>query len=249
MHSIIDRARKGNSDAMTELFNTYKSKVYFLCASLLGDNKVTNNTVIAVFNDALEEIFNGRIDNETQYRDYLYKKAASFCWQAVKHELDVFKVKDVSNIARVYQDADSMNLKGETIDVVLNNQPKFHKFICMLYYIFEFDKYEISNITHVDSDSIGIIIDSDEIQINKIVRIIEEKTSTNIHLTADEFHKEVRQRAEKKRVPMVIDKAISQDIENISIVLCEKKKRKGIRFAVIASCLVIIIGSITKFLN
>ena len=79
MTPLIKKAHKGNRDAMTELYQSNKHYVFYLCSLLLCDPKAADNACVHVFKNAWDYLLDGKIETEQEFTDFVVKKAVNHC--------------------------------------------------------------------------------------------------------------------------------------------------------------------------
>ena len=133
MSTILEKACKGNSDAIKSLCEANKKEIMLLCDSLLCDDAAVGKAVTFVFKSAWETLTAGELKSEEELRRFLRRKAVNYCRVWVnKQDSKAFRSPANKNFANVEYHAEKMCIEGENVDVVLKNLPVFFRFFKFL---------------------------------------------------------------------------------------------------------------------
>lgn len=79
MKTLIQKIKKGKIAAMRVLYNSNKSKVWFLCQKVLFDQKEADNATVFVLKKAWEEIIPSRISTVEEFSIFVIQRAVTYC--------------------------------------------------------------------------------------------------------------------------------------------------------------------------
>ena len=133
MTPLIKKAHKGNRDAMTELYQSNKHYVFYLCSLLLCDPKAADNACVHVFKNAWDYLLDGKIETEQEFSDFVVKKAVNHCKNKfTKSNNKAFKIPMNKNFGATQYSKDSVVTNGSACNQILANLPPLHRFIYVL---------------------------------------------------------------------------------------------------------------------
>ncbi len=127
--TLIQKAQKGDVQAMTELFDSNKSTIWFLCRMLLQNEIEADRAVIYVFNRTWGEIIDGRITSEEELSSFATQRAVTYCkGKMYKQNKKAFRIPANCNFIHTY-DEGSMKFHGDLYEIILSNLPVFQRFL------------------------------------------------------------------------------------------------------------------------
>ncbi len=248
MQDRIRKALKGNQEIMLSLYDEHKEAVWSLCCALLLEEKEADHATAHVFKKMLEELAAGRISNEGEFTRLTIRKAVMECKAlAVKKSNRSFRVPRNTDFAATVYDPAKMDLTGTMSQIVLKNLPTFHRFIYVLNTVCEYSADQISRIFATNVRAIENALDSEQVNVDKIVTVARRKKGELPGYTTQELHSDLL-RGVSMGVPASVDAAVKQSTRSICEPIVKARRQKGniilgatgIVAAVIVICLVVL---------
>jgi len=233
MQTLIQKAQKGDVSAMMELFDTNKSKVYFLCRTLLQNEKEADRAAIFVFSRAWEEIADGRIATEEEFCTFVTRRAVTYCKVKVsRQDKRAFRIPANCNFIHMY-DAGSMNFHGDLYKIIILNLPVFQRFLYVIHTVAGYSEDELAKLFGIKVKIVKKALDEEAVNVSRIVALTEKYLKMKVNMDADMFHETIRRKASEAPVPEKIKKTVEKDIKNVCLPIQKKQKIKQIRLLAI----------------
>ncbi len=244
MSTILEKACKGNSDAIKSLYEANKKEIMLLCDSLLCDDAAVGKAVTFVFKSAWETLTAGQLKSEEELRRFLRRKAVNYCRVWVnKQDSKAFRSPANKNFANVEYHAEKMCIEGENVDVVLKNLPVFHRFVYVLHAFAWFDEAQMAKLMNVSEDLIGMALEAENVNISRIMSAVGRGENS---YGVSGLKEDLLAKRESVEIPEAVAKRVDADIETVCRPFAEKARKKTIRVAVIAvaACLIVAVAGV-----
>lgn len=224
--TLIQKAQKGDVQAMTELFDANKSTVWFLCRELLRNEEEAGRAAIYVFNRAVEEVAEGRIAGEAEFSAFTVQKAAAYCKNKVyRQNKRAFRTPENCNFIHNY-DAGSMQFCGEPYEVILSNLPVFQRFLYVIHTVAGYSEDELAGLFHIKPKIISKALGDEAANVSRIVSLAEKHKGAGMSMDAESFHETVAREASECQVPENVGEAVKEVIRKACLPLQKKQKKK-----------------------
>lgn len=246
MPTIIEKARKGNADAMNMLYNANKTDVMFLCKALLLDDNAASNAVSRIFKSMWELLISGQISTEEEFSATAIRKSATYCKTYLsKKNSKAFRVPANRNFTGIIGDTAKMMFSGDVCNIILQNLPPLQRFVYVLSTSFHYNTAQLAKLFNTNEDTIRSALEAENACLVRIVSAASDKMKMGINLSVDAFHDTLL--AKKKiEIPKTVDSTVLIGIDNICEPIRRKEKKKVIRISAITGavvlCICLIVG-------
>ena len=242
MTPFIKKAYKGNRDAMTELYQSNKHYVYYLCNLLLCDTKAADNACVHVFKNAWDYLLDGKIETEQDFTDFVVRKAVSHCKNKFsKSNNKAFKIPMNKNFGATQYSKDSVVTTGSAEEQILASLPPLHRFIYVLSSIGEWSEEEIAELLHTKPDVIKAALDAEQTNLDRLTYAIKQKTDEDASISVQEFHTLLVDGIAAIQIPHAIDIVIILAIDAIADPIAEKAKKKMMKIGLTSIVSIILV--------
>ena len=242
MTPLIKKAHKGNRDAMTELYQSNKHYVFYLCSLLLCDPKAADNACVHVFKNAWDYLLDGKIETEQEFTDFVVKKAVNHCKNKfTKSNNKAFKIPMNKNFGATQYSKDGIVTNGNACDQILANLPPLHRFIYVLSSVGEWSEEEIAELLHTKPDVIKAALDAEQINLDRLTSAINQKTGEKTGLSVDEFHALLADAMVASQIPHAVDTVVIMAIDAIADPIAEKAKKKMMKIGLTSIVSIILV--------
>ena len=242
MTPLVKKAHRGNRDAMTELYQSNKNYVFYLCNLLLCDPKAADNACAYVFKNAWDYILDGKIETEKDFTDYVVKKAVSHCKNKfAKSNNKAFKIPMNKNFGATQYASESVVTEGELHEQLLASLPPLHRFIYVLHSIGEWSEEEIAELIHTKPDVIKAALDAEQMNLDRIAQVIKQKTGKESSISKEEFHSLLVEGMMTSVVPNAINTVAILAIDAIADPIAEKAKKKMMKIGLTSIVSIILV--------
>lgn len=236
MLTLIQRALRGQADAMTELYQNNKKQVFYLCCALLGNTIEADRATTHVFKSSWEVLLSGKIENESDFTDTVIRKTVNYCKSKVsKNDQKLFRIPQNKNFAGTQYSSDRIVTDGDACDQVLNNLPVLHRFIYVCSALAGWSEDDISSLIHSNKETVRLALAAEETNISKILSCISQKTGEKATLSSDEFHKLLVKNSNNATVAKAVDSVVLLGIDSIAAPIAAKRKKKMITVSSVAT--------------
>lgn len=245
--TIIEKAHKGNLEAMKTLCDKNVKEVLNLCQLLLCDEAVAQSATTKLFKVTLENTASGYITSEEEFHDSIITKTVSFCkTYALKKSSKAFGMPKNQNFSAITYNADKMSFDGEPYEVILKNLPTLHRFIYVLHTVLEYSDTQIAELLKINKYAVSAALAAESTNVMRILLIMSETTKKTASMTADEFNEAITESKYEVTVPDSLDEAINEEIDKACepiIKEAKRKKRKEVYITLISIvCVILIFG-------
>lgn len=141
------QAQKGDSQAFTELVETYQKPVYNLCYRMLGNAEDAEDAAQETFLRAYRSI--RRYDNSRAFSTWLLSIAAHYCIDQIRRQrmpivsIDELPVPDVPDLSPGMDSKLSLKEDQLRIRAILNKLDPVDRAAVVMYYWYDFSYEEI----------------------------------------------------------------------------------------------------------
>ncbi len=242
MTPLIKKAHKGNRDAMTELYQSNKHYVYYLCNVLLCDPKVADNACVHIFKNAWNYLLDGKIESEQDFTDYVVKKAVNHCKNKfTKSNNKAFKIPMNKNFSATQYSKDSVITSGNVCDQILANLPPLHRFIYVMSSVGEWSEEEIAELLHTKPDVIKAALDAEQVNLDRLTYAISQKTGEKAGISTEEFHALLTDKMATSQISHAVDAVVILAIDTIADPIAEKEKKKMVKIGLTSIVSIILV--------
>ena len=227
--TLIQKAQKGDVQAMTELFDENKSTVWFLCRILLQNETEADRAAIYVFNRTWSEIVNGRITSEEEVSSFVTRRAVTYCKGKVyKQNKKAFRVPANCNFIHTYE-AGSMKFHGDLYEIILSNLPVFQRFLYVIHAIAGYSEEELAKLFVVKAKIVKKALEDEEANVLRIVAITEKSLKMKEDMDVAIFHETIARKALEVQVSEQVEEAAKQDIKEVCLPIQKERKKRQLQ--------------------
>lgn len=240
MSTMIENAIKGQRSAMQYLYENNKQKVYYLAKSLLSDEAQAAEAVTWVFREMWMRMALEKIAAEEDFSREAVRKAVSYCKRKVTNQnAKAFRVPQNKNFL-LTPGSDLAGREEPVTEVVLGQFTELQRFILVLRVSGKYSQEEMAQLFRLDQKIIGIALEAEKINVEKILQAAESKEAGSHAELVDLLVKKVSD----VKVPAKADEQAAVVIDGIAGPLEQKKRRQTILAGVVAAavCLGVILG-------
>lgn len=242
MSTVMEKACKGNPDAMKSLYEANKNEIMLLCESLLCDGAAAGKAAAFVFKSVWETLIAGQLRSEEEVQRFLRRKAVNYCRVRVtKQDSKAFRSPANKNFANVVYQPEEMYTEGENVDVVLKNLPVFHRFVYVLHAFAWFDASQIAKLMNVREELIGTALEAEGVNISRIMSALGRGQGS---YGVTQLKEDLLAKKEHMEIPEAAAARVNADIETVCRPLMEKARKKTIRVIVIAVAVCLIAAAV-----
>lgn len=245
MSTIIEKARKADSEALKTLYHTNKGHILALCQSLLNDTTGAESVMLNVFKRSWNALVEGRFDSEDEFVSALEGKAINTCKNRVlRHNNKAFRLPQNSNFSNTVYLPDKMDISGTPVDVVLANLPELHRFVYVLRVLTSLSDKDIGKLLNISPESVKSAVAAEELNIAKITASATEKLGKTISITVDEFHGALLKKKEQVVVSNSGNSIAMLSIDSVCEPIRAKARKKTLRITAVCLVMLLVIGII-----
>ncbi len=241
MQDLIQKAVKGDIQAMTALYDSNKSMVQCICQTLLLDEVEAEKSTAYVFKNTMRDLTYGQIDSEEKYTRLVMRQAFMNCKaKTLGASSRAFRTPINTNFTAFPCSPEDMDLDGTSVQIVLNNLPPFHRFIYVMDAIGGYTQEEIARTFNTTAKVIDRALDAENANIQRILTAARKKKDTPL-LDKAAFQEKLLEDTQSTHVSESADSAISQHIRKICapIQKHEQKKKNWIKAGIVAVILLL----------
>ncbi len=227
--TLIQKAQKGDVQAMTELFDSNKSTIWFLCRMLLQNETEADRAAIYVFNRTWGEIIDGRITSEEELSSFATQRAVTYCkGKMYKQNKKAFRIPANCNFIHTY-DEGSMKFHGDLYEIILSNLPVFQRFLYVTHTVAGYSEEELAKIFDIKAKIVKKALEDETANVSRIVALTERHLKMKGNMDIDIFHETIVRKALEFPISENAEEAAKQDIKNVCLPIQKKRKRKQFR--------------------
>lgn len=243
MPTLIQKAQKGNRDAMTQLYQNNKQRILYLCNVLLCDPTAADNACVQVFKNSWDYLLNGNISSEKEFTDFIVKKAVNHCKNKLtKKNSKAFRIPMSKNFAGTQYTTANVSVAGDACDQILASLPIIHRFIYVTNTLAEWSEDEIATLIHSNTETVRMALEAEETNISRILACISKKTGENAVLSVEKFHQLLLEGESSCIATNAVDTTVIFAIDSIAKPIEAKVKKKMTMTTIIAavSCILVV---------
>lgn len=244
MRTVIEKAKKGNRLALTQLYEENKQYVEQLCCLLLCDIKAADKAVVKTFEDVFSNLVSKR-SNEDDIRALLTKKAVNACRSTILHKnKKAFNIPIGKNFAGTVYDPKKILTDGDACDQILANLPPLHRFIYVLHAVAELSDQKIAEFLNVSLENVSDALDAEEANVNRITLCIRQKTSEQTEISVDMLAQLMIAQEHRVSTSKGVDSVVLNAIDKIVTPIEQQAKKRNMTIITIAVACLLVIGLI-----
>lgn len=244
MDTIIQKAAKGNRTALTQLYESNKQEVYFLCRSLLRDGTDALPAAKWALNSALVAVNIGEVQTEDAFFAYAVKQSVSYCKKNItKKDARAFKLPPQKNFRISHVNDRYIDPEADMIDNYINCLPAAQRFALVLRLTGAMDEKQIARAIGLDVTSAALLKEAESENLGKVYRALQEKGISGVAPTTEILAMAFDDATSQTHIPDELEKYISDYINSVAAPIEEaaKSKRKVYYIATAAIIVVAII--------
>ncbi len=249
MQDIIKKCAKGDTAAMEALYNSSKSLVQGICQMLLLDEQEANKSTAYVFKNVLRDLTYGQVDSEEKFTRLATRQAIMNCKaKTLSASSRAFRTPVSTNFMAFPCDADSLDLEGTSVRILLNNLPPFHRFIYIMDALGGYTVEEIAQVFNVTPKVIDKALEAEGTNIQRILTAAQKKKDIPM-LDKETFQQKLREDACIIQTCEAVDSIVHQHIRKICepIQKQEKSKRVWRRIGIAAVIMLLSFAVLSMF--
>jgi len=176
MDTIIQKAAKGNRTALTQLYESNKQEVYFLCCSLLRISEDAISAAKWALKSALVAVNIGEVQTEDAFSTYAIKKAVTFCKKnIVKKDNRAFKLPPQKNFRLNHINESCIDPHADMVENYINCLPAAQRFALVLRLVCSMDEKQIARAIGIDVTSAALLKDAEAENLGRVYRALQAK--------------------------------------------------------------------------
>ena len=246
MSTIIRNAAKGQRLAMQTLYETNKSKVYYVAKCLLLDNKQACTATAAAFKEAWHYLKSSNVSTEDEFTQYVLMKAIGYCkGKAYQKNPKAFRIPfNKSFLLPV--NLDVKDDYANELAFLLGNLPVMHRYIFVLHTVCGFDELQIGRVMKCASEIVTTAIEAEEANFGRLQQL----SSKNYILSYEEITADISAGVNDLPSLTAVDEQVAATI-NAIVTPVEEKAKKAKHTACVISvmiCACLLIAALIIFL-
>ncbi len=227
MSILIQKARKGNSDAMQTLYNDNKERVLFLCTLLLENTSVACNATSRIFRNMWDLIIAEQIETEEEFSRAVIEKAVNHCKSSIaKKDTKAFRTPQNKNFANASYSADKLIGEDDLALFIVRNLPPLHRFIYVLNALFDYNESDLAKVFKINEATVKLALDAEEANIKRLLSLNKQQTGEECSLTVDDFHRDLEGIGDAVAVPGGVNTTVILGIDSVCDPILEKVKKQ-----------------------
>ncbi len=243
--TTIEKACKGNSEAMKTLYDENKTEIMCLCQSLLEDEKAACAVFVRVFRNMWDALLNGEVQNKEEFHQKSVKKAVSLCKAKIsKKDSKAFRIPQNKNFMDTIYSANTILLNDNVCVMVLKNLPILHRFIYIMHTVCDYNINQIAEVLKTNNETIQIAVNAEDVNINRIIAAACAKSKTQFSMTKTEFHNALLSAKEETPVSQDITADILLEIDRVCEPILKKAKKKNMRIMLVSAVSVVCVCAV-----
>ncbi len=230
MTTIIKKVRKGNSKAMTLLYNENSEYALYLCFLLLADANAAGDTVSFIFKNMWDSVISGEIETEEEFRNALTDKVIRLCRSTIaKKNNDAFKIPVNKKLSDIKVYLDEIAVVDKPCIFILQKLPPLFRFIYILHSHYGYSKKQLAELFKTYESNIKAILDAEDSNIKYLCTLMPRSTDNDRQWNAEVFHCELEGVRDNVIVPSKVNGAVTLGIDMLCDRIRGNTKRERIR--------------------
>ncbi len=244
MTNLIQKAKKGNAEAMNLLYETNKDEVYSLAHLLVRDETAAKKIILQVFRNAWDYLLGSNVESEEAFSAYLMKKTVAKCKSVtMASHPKAFRIPTRKNFGAITYSVESVSDGYDLTDNALLTLPSLLKFVFVLDAL-GFSHDEIANGIGTNGDTVRAVLLTEEAHLERIKKQYEKIIKKDTEYSGKHFKTEVQAEREALTVPLLVDSIVQMNIAELCEPYEKKARKKQLLSLVIAACAcVVLLGS------
>ena len=251
MDTIIQKAAKGNRAALTQLYESNKREVYFLCRSLLRDGTDAIPAAKWALKSSLLAVNIGEVQTEDAFFAYAVKQAASYCKKSTgKKDARAFKLPPQKNFRISHVNDHYIDPEADMAKNYVNCLPAAQRFALVLRLIGAMDEKQIARTIGLDIASVTLLREAEPENLGKVYRALQAKGISCVAPTTELLAMAFDDALSHTNIPDELEKYMSDYINSVATPVedAAKSKRKiyyiaAAAIAVVAVILIAVLAS------
>ncbi len=236
MTPIIQKAKKGNAEAMNLLYEANKDAVYSLCFLLTEDESAAKKMTLQVFRHAWDYLLGNEPASEEAFSSYVIKKTASKCKAFVlSAHPKAFRIPAGKNFSAMPCASEKIEAALSLSENMLEALPSLLKFSFVLDAL-DFSHEDIAGCIGTGADTVSAILATEEAHLGRIEKLYAQKTGKETTYSVALFKKEIKDTRKAITVPQPIDSIVQVHIAELCEPYVKKARKTQLMSLVIAAC-------------
>ncbi len=245
MSTLIQKAQKGNKEAMQMLYHNNKGRVLFLCTLLLDHTNVACDATSRIFRQMWELTIAGRIESEDEFSKVVMEKAVNYCKVSISRKsAKAFRIPENKNFAGVNYSSDKLKNNEDFSLFLVRNFPPLHRFIYVLHALYHGSTSDIAKMFKMSDAVMELALNAEEANMKRLLLLNEQYAGEMHTLSVEDFHRHLRDIGIGMSVPEYVDTAVMIDIDTACKPLALKAKKRRRTFiicigaAILCACMI-----------
>ena len=241
MDTIIQKAAKGNRVALTQLYESNKQEVYFLCRSLLRDGTDAIPAAKWALKSALVAVNIGEVQTEDAFFAYAVKQAVSHCKKSItKKDARAFKLPPQKNFRISHVNDHYIDPKADMVDNYINCLPAAQRFALVLRLIGAMDEKQIARAIGVDVTSAALLKEAESENLGKVYRALQAKGISCVAPTTELLSMAFDVALSQTHIPDELEKYMSDYINSVAAPIEKAAKSKRKVYYIVSVAIVVV---------
>lgn len=245
MQELTELAGKGKREAFIKLYEKNRKETKLVCFGLLMDEEAANYAAAAAFKSTWNLLLDGSISTEEEFRQKLLGNAAVYCRKKVLKKGQKALPLPLNKNFAVTANQSAAVTDGNVLEIILAPFPLAGRFVFVLHQIAGFQPKEIAAFTGLNSKTVGLALDAEQQNIERIIGNISQKSGDYSRGTSEFLDETILSEMQEARLPKEQEIQILESIDAYIAPLVKAKSRKYMVYggiviaaaAVIALCI------------
>ncbi len=229
MDTIIQKAAKGNRTALTQLYESNKQKVYFLCCSLLRNSEDAISATKWALKSALVAVNIGEVQTEEAFFVYAVKQSVSYCKKNItKKDARAFKLPPQKNFRISHVNDHYINPEADMAENYINCLPAAQRFAIVLRLVGAMDEKQIARAIGLDVTNAALLKEAESENLGKVYRALQAKGISCVAPTMELLTMAFDDAMSQMHVPDELEQFMTNYINSVAtpVEVAAKKKQK-----------------------
>lgn len=231
MASIIERAAKGQRNAMNTLYEANKQKVYFVAHSLLMNPEQAASATVSAFRETWADLRFADISTEKAFTNHVLCRAIDYCkGKSYKKNPKALRIPLNKNFT-LPTNLMVNDTHDDELDYLLANLPSTHRYIFVMYTAGEMEPAQIGRSLKFDSKTVRTAIEAQEANVARLQHL----SAKGYSCTYAEILEGIKQKEANTVVPASVDGQAAAVIDGIATPAEEKAKKRSRRICIVSA--------------
>ena len=241
MDTIIQKAAKGNRTALTQLYESNKQDVYFLCRALLRNSSATVTAAKWGLKSAFQAIARGEVQTEEAFSAYAIKQAAGYCKKDVaKKDNRAFKLPPQKNFRVSHVNDHYIDPNADMVENYINCLPAAQRFALVLRLIGSMDEKQIARTIGLDVNSAALLKEAESENLGKVYRALQAKGISCVAPTTELLAMAFDDALSQTHIPDELERFMTDYINSVAAPIEEAAKSKRKVYYIAAAAIVVV---------